>query len=84
MSQGHKQPPPPSPENTKQRSWDGPHARLLTASTSELGSWMNAVLISSLSFHLDDDVVRIAVGLHLGVTLCPPHICWLCGAAVDE
>ena len=33
---------------------------------------------------MDDEVVRIAVGLRLGVPLCQPHYCYHCGAAVDE
>ena len=33
---------------------------------------------------MDDDVVRIAVGLRLGAPLCRPHACQLCGAPVDE
>ena len=33
---------------------------------------------------MDDKVVRIAVGLRLGVPLCQPHNCYHCGAAVDE
>lgn len=32
----------------------------------------------------DDDDIGNAVGLHLGVPLCCPHICHLCGAALDE
>ena len=101
-SRGHNQPPPPTPENTKQRMWDGPcvqanfeallstateprsRARLLAAATSESGSWLNAVPASSLGLRMDDDVVRIAVGLHLGAPLCRPHACQLCSAPVDE
>ena len=33
---------------------------------------------------MGDDVVRIAVGLRLGVPLCHPHACQLCGALVNE
>ena len=33
---------------------------------------------------MDDEVLRIAVGLRLGVPLCRPHNCHRCGAAVDE
>ncbi len=33
---------------------------------------------------LDDEVIRIVVGLRLGVYLCRPHSCSLCGGNVDE
>ena len=32
---------------------------------------------------MDDDSVRIAVGLRLGVPICGPHSCHHCGAEVD-
>ncbi len=32
---------------------------------------------------MDDDVIRVAVGLRLGVPLCEPHHCQYCGAEVD-
>ena len=33
---------------------------------------------------MDDDVVRIAAGLRLGVAICHPHQCCSCGADVDS
>ena len=33
---------------------------------------------------MDDDVVRIAAGLRLGVPLCWPHLCSSCGTEVDS
>ena len=44
---------------------------------------VNALTISSLGVHLNDDTVRIAVGLRLGIPLCKPHTCCMCGANVD-
>jgi len=40
------------------------------------------VPISSCGFRLDDEAVRIGVGLRLDLTLCVPHKCH-CGALVD-
>ena len=37
-----------------------------------------------VGFRMDDEVVRVAVGLRLGVPLCQPHLCSQCGASVDE
>ena len=33
---------------------------------------------------MEDGVIRIAVGLRLGLHLCQSHECTLCGVAVDE
>lgn len=41
-------------------------ARLLAAATSESGYWLNTGPALSLDLCMDDDVVRIAVGLHVG------------------
>ena len=58
--------------------------RLLAVATPELGAWLNALPISSLGLKVDDDVVRIAVGLRLGVAICHPHKCCSCGADVES
>jgi len=34
-------------------------ANILTTSTKESGEWLNALPISSLSLHMDDDTVRV-------------------------
>ena len=59
-------------------------ARLLAAATTQSGTWLNALPISSLGLKVDDDVVRIATGLCLGVAICHPHKCRSCGADVDS
>ena len=59
-------------------------ARLLAAQQKESGAWLSAPPISSLGLRLDDDCVRVAVGLRLGCSLCLPHDCPLCGDRVEE
>ena len=59
-------------------------ARLLAAHTRESGAWLNALPVSALGLRMDDDTVRIAIGLRLGAPLCLPHVCHHCGAEVDN
>ena len=58
-------------------------SRLLAASTKESGAWLNALPVSSLGLRMDDNTVRVAVGLRLGSPLCRPHTCHHCGVQVD-
>ena len=55
-------------------------ARLLAVATKEAGAWLNALPVPSLGLHLDNEVVRIAVGLRLSLSLCRPHLCNQCGS----
>jgi hypothetical protein len=57
-------------------------ARLLAVSAPHSGDWLHALPISSCGLRLDDEAVRVAVGLRLGARLCEPHQC-PCGARVD-
>ena len=57
-------------------------ARLLASQAPHSGDWLNAMPISSCGLRMDDEAVRVAIGLRLGVNLCAPHNC-PCGAAVD-
>ena len=57
-------------------------ARLLAAGAPHSGAWLQAVPLHSLALHLDDETVRIAVGLRLGARVCEPHRC-RCGSQVD-
>ena len=57
--------------------------RLLASLRKESGAWLTAPPVSSLGLRMDDDTVRIAVGLRLGSPLCTPHQCSLCGDHVD-
>ena len=59
-------------------------ARLLAVKCRETGAWLNALPVASLGFWLDDEAVRIAVGLRLGLPVCRPHHCVHCGSLVDE
>ena len=59
-------------------------ARLMAASAKESGAWLNALPISSLGLRMDDNTVRISLGLRLGTSLCRPHTCVQCGAEVNH
>ena len=52
-------------------------------SCGESGAWLNALPIAPLGLLLSDDVVRVAVGLRLGVPICRLHLCASCCANVD-
>jgi hypothetical protein len=58
-------------------------ARLASVSLKHSGDWLHALPISSCGLRLDNQAIRVAVGLRLGVNLCVPHQC-PCGAAVDS
>ena len=57
-------------------------ARLLAASSDHSGDWLHALPIAACGLHLDNEAIRVAVGLRLGCTLCESHAC-RCGATVD-
>ena len=61
---------------------DSNRARILAVSAPHSGDWLNALPISSCGLRLNDDAVRVAVGLRVGARLCEPHKC-ICGAEVD-
>ena len=58
-------------------------ARILAVTQPESGAWLNALPSPTLGTLLDNDSVRISVGLRLGINLCHPHTC-RCGAQVDQ
>ena len=58
-------------------------SRPLAASRKESGAWLNALPVSSLGLRMDNNTVRVAVGLRLGSLLCRPHTCHHCGVQVD-
>jgi len=57
-------------------------ASSLAASTHNSGDWLFAMLVVSCGLRRDDEAVRVAVGLRLGLDLCVPHQCH-CGFLVD-
>ena len=57
-------------------------ARILATAAVHSGDWLHALPISSCGLRLDNETIRIAIGLRLGVNLCQPHPC-PCGTLVD-
>jgi hypothetical protein len=57
-------------------------ARLSAVSAPHSGDWLRALPISACGLRLDDEAIRVSVGLRLGVNLCVPHTC-PCGTTVD-
>jgi len=57
-------------------------ARLHAVSAPHAGDWLHCLPISNCGLRLDDEAIRVAVGLRLGVNLCHPHPC-PCGSQVD-
>ena len=57
-------------------------AAFLAATSRHSGDWLFALPIASCGLRLDDEVVRIVIGVRLGLQLCIPHRCH-CGAQVD-
>ena len=63
-------------------STDRDRARLIAVSSPHSGDWLHALPVSSCGLRLDDEAVRVAIGLRLGTPLCAEHTC-NCGALVD-
>jgi len=57
-------------------------ATFLAATAAHSGDWLNALPITSCGVRLDDEAVRVAVALRLGLGVCVPHSC-SCGENVD-
>ena len=58
-------------------------ARLLAAAAPHSGDWLHTLPISACGLHLEDNAIRVAVGLRLGFVICETHACQ-CGATVDS
>jgi hypothetical protein len=61
-----------------------PHnkARLHAITAPHSGDWLFALPITSCGLRLDNESIRVAVGLRLGVNICEPHPC-PCGTLVN-
>lgn len=57
-------------------------ARLLAVSAPHGSDWLHALPLACCGLRLEDEAVRVAVGLRLGSVLCEPHPC-PCGETVD-
>ena len=74
-------------DNIKEHIWankqsDHEKAIFLAAVTPHSGAWLSALPISACGLRLDDEAVRVAVALRLGLKLCIAHDC-RCGQPVD-
>ena len=62
---------------------DRDRGRLLAVSLSHSGDWLNALPVSLCGLKLDDEAIRVAIGLRLGTPICAERICD-CGAWVGS
>lgn len=58
-------------------------ARFKALQCKESNSWLKAVPSPNIGTLLDDDSLRICIGLRLGSQLCSPHVC-VCGTQVTR
>ena len=69
-----------SVESSKSDPWQ--KAAFSAAAARYSGDWLLALPIASCGLRLDDEAVRVAVALRLGLGLCAAHTC-RCGSQVD-
>ena len=58
-------------------------ASFLAAASPHNGDWLFTMPITLCGLRLDDEAVRVGVGLRLGLSLCVPHQCQ-CGSLVSS
>ena len=58
-------------------------ARLMAVFTPQAVAWLQVLPISALGLRMDDETIRIAMALRLGLPICTPHTCRQCGIRVD-
>ena len=56
---------------------------MLASKQPHWGAWLNAVPLSNLGFHLDDETLRISVALCIRALVSEPHVC-RCNRVVDR
>lgn len=61
---------------------DYDQARFKAVTSPHSGDWLLALPISACGLRLDDEAVRVSVGLRLGAEICATHTC-PCGATVE-
>jgi len=54
-----------------------------TATSRHSGDWLQALPSTSCGLKLDDEAIRVEVGIRLALDLCVPHQC-RCGSQVDS
>ena len=59
-------------------------ARLLATHQKESGAWLSVPPVTTLGLRMDNDSIRVAIGIRLGVSLCEPHNCPNCSKLVDS
>ena len=57
--------------------------RLLAAKRKESGVWLTAPSLSSIGVRMDNETIRLAIGLRLSTALSVQHNCQHCGQTVD-
>jgi hypothetical protein len=57
-------------------------SRILAASAPHSGDWLFAIPSANCGLFLENEELRIAVGLRIGASVCLPHDC-VCGGQVD-
>jgi hypothetical protein len=59
-------------------------ARLKAISSPNASDWLNALPAHNLGLKLNNEEIRLATALRLGIQCCQPHLCRSCNTAVDE
>jgi Reverse transcriptase (RNA-dependent DNA polymerase) len=58
-------------------------ARLIAVRSQHAGAWLSALPITSCGLSINNEAIRVAIGLRLGLDLCRPHTC-NCGGLVGR
>ena len=58
-------------------------ARILAVSAPHAGDWLHAIPLANCGLLLENEELRIAVGIRIGAPVCLPHEC-VCGSIVDK